>query len=349
MTGSNEQLASSVPTPSARVGRDTFALMGIAALLIANSHLEPLYPSAWLAADGLIGNLMFFAISGYGIIKSQTSRQSKLTTFVPKRILRIYPALWFVTLISLITRFQPTPHSAGEGVRTLIWPTDYGFIANIMIFYVIGWWAARLSRSNRNRLHASLTLIWLMATAGLSTFSHFAARTPFGSLPGLWWSLLFLIGFMGGGALSDGDRDGQAQSLSAQNRSIAVIATTAVIYVALKFSYYRFSIGLPTPIVAAGLQGLGVAIAWGLLRQRMAINQLLERLRIYKPLSWIGKSSLEIYLSHIWFIEMLRTYQVNWGVKVILFYISTIVTAFAIRRVIEAVTGRITRLVSERG
>ena len=46
---------------------DTTALRVLAIVLIANSHLEDLYPFRPLAADGLIGNSLFFMLSGLGI------------------------------------------------------------------------------------------------------------------------------------------------------------------------------------------------------------------------------------------------------------------------------------------
>ena len=43
---------------------NTTAPMAIAAVLIANSHLERFYPHPWVAGDGLLGNALFFFTAG---------------------------------------------------------------------------------------------------------------------------------------------------------------------------------------------------------------------------------------------------------------------------------------------
>jgi peptidoglycan/LPS O-acetylase OafA/YrhL len=81
------------------VGRDTVILQCLAALLIANSHLEGLYPRSWMAADGLIGNSLFFFLSGFGLMKSGQKSNRSFLNYYLRRIARIYPALWLVMFL----------------------------------------------------------------------------------------------------------------------------------------------------------------------------------------------------------------------------------------------------------
>src|SRR5215831_9694789 len=74
---------------------DTTLVRVLAMVLIANSHLEALYPRPWLAGDGLLGNSLFYVLSGFGLAASAATRG--LPGFVPwytKRLVRIYPSLW---------------------------------------------------------------------------------------------------------------------------------------------------------------------------------------------------------------------------------------------------------------
>jgi peptidoglycan/LPS O-acetylase OafA/YrhL len=82
---------------------DTNLLRAVAAILISNSHLEPLYkPRSWMAGDGLLGMLMFFFLSGFGISLASRSRVKGFFPWMGRRIMRIYPA---VILSILIVQF----------------------------------------------------------------------------------------------------------------------------------------------------------------------------------------------------------------------------------------------------
>ena len=106
-------------------------------MLIANSHLEGLYPHAWMAADGFIGNSIFFLLSGYGITLSLLGRQQTFVQYYVRRILRIYPALWLAEVVFhfLLRGFWK---SAGwqDYFGFLVYPTAYGYVRQIMVFYV---------------------------------------------------------------------------------------------------------------------------------------------------------------------------------------------------------------------
>jgi peptidoglycan/LPS O-acetylase OafA/YrhL len=80
-------------------GCNTICLQAVAAILIANSHLEGLYPRSWMAADGFIGNSIFFLLSGYGITISLLGREQTFVHYYVRRILRIYPVVWLVEII----------------------------------------------------------------------------------------------------------------------------------------------------------------------------------------------------------------------------------------------------------
>ena len=137
--------------------RNTFAMMGVAALLILNSHMEPLYPRSFLAADGLVGNLIFFVLSGFGVTLGQRKQPSPLGPFYWRRIWRIYPSLWIAVLLGLV--FGTGALAWGNPANWLsvfIWPTGYGFIAQIMLFYPVLWGLARC----RDKVAAGFTWGW---------------------------------------------------------------------------------------------------------------------------------------------------------------------------------------------
>lgn len=75
-------------SPETRSRRDTTLLLAISAAVIVNSHLDCFYPAgyAFLAADGLLGNSMFYLLSGYAIEASLSARRHGFWGFIGRRI-----------------------------------------------------------------------------------------------------------------------------------------------------------------------------------------------------------------------------------------------------------------------
>lgn len=106
-------------------------LRALAACLITNAHYEGIYPVNFLANGGLLGDVLFFSISGYCLASPKLS-------FLPwylKRIRRIYPTVILITLVyTFLGAYNITPD------RPLSWwflyPTYYHFISSIIILYI---------------------------------------------------------------------------------------------------------------------------------------------------------------------------------------------------------------------
>ena len=59
----------------------------LAMILITNSHFGGIYPKSSMAFGGLLGNIIFFAVSGYCL----ADIKEPFGKWYPKRLLRIYP------------------------------------------------------------------------------------------------------------------------------------------------------------------------------------------------------------------------------------------------------------------
>lgn len=120
-------------------------IKALAAILITNSHLGHVYPVEALATGGLIGNLLFFAVSGYCLYNIKLPFHK----WYIKRLLRIYPAVWIATIVCLALG---TYHidSLTQGIRLFLYPTYYHFIASILILYVPFYAVARHSGRVQN-------------------------------------------------------------------------------------------------------------------------------------------------------------------------------------------------------
>lgn len=104
----------------------------IATILITNSHYNAIWPIAALATGGSLGNTLFFAISGYCLSNTQNTN---FVEWMKKRVLRIYPAVWIVTLIEFAFLTPSIIHSIWDGVTYFIYPTQFWFVSASVLFY----------------------------------------------------------------------------------------------------------------------------------------------------------------------------------------------------------------------
>ena len=102
----------------------------IATVLITNSHFSNIWPISAMAAGGLLGNILFFAVSGFCLY----AIKDKFLKWISKRVLRIYPAFIFVTLITVLLGFYKI-QSFKDVVYLFIYPTNYVFIVWLMVCY----------------------------------------------------------------------------------------------------------------------------------------------------------------------------------------------------------------------
>ncbi len=123
----------------------------LAAILITNSHYTGIYPIDMLANGGLIGDILFFAVSGYCLVNIKTG----FLKWYGKRLLRIVPPVLVITAVfALIGAYSFGNYANGtestllfsllsnvgiEYPKLLSWfvyPTYYHFIASILVLYV---------------------------------------------------------------------------------------------------------------------------------------------------------------------------------------------------------------------
>ncbi|MCR5837110.1 MAG: acyltransferase [Lachnospiraceae bacterium] len=106
-------------------------LRAIAAIFITNSHYAGIWPISRMALGGMIGNCLYFFVSGFCLYNIK----EKFPKWYAKRIIRIYPSLW----IASIGLFLVGSFSADSPIAffyCLIYPTWYHFIASIMFLYI---------------------------------------------------------------------------------------------------------------------------------------------------------------------------------------------------------------------
>ena len=110
-------------------------LRALAACLITNSHYTGIYPIDLIANGGLIGDVLFFAISGYCLynIKNDFSLKG-FVLWYGKRIWRVFPPVIIATAVYMLLGFYHL--SEHSFAWWYIYPTYYHFVASIIVLYI---------------------------------------------------------------------------------------------------------------------------------------------------------------------------------------------------------------------
>lgn len=106
-------------------------LRALAALIITNSHYEGVYPTDLIANGGLLGDVIFFAVSGFCL----ANVREIFLKWYWRRVVRIYPIVWIITTLYLLVGFYT--FDDWTVVEYFIYPTYYHFVASIMVLYIV--------------------------------------------------------------------------------------------------------------------------------------------------------------------------------------------------------------------
>lgn len=108
-------------------------LRALSAMIITNAHYTGIYPTDLIANGGLLGDVIFFAVSGFCLANIRLN----FGRWYIKRICRIYPAVIIITAIYLIIGlYKWLGEGIGEFIHWFVYPTNYHFVASIIVLYI---------------------------------------------------------------------------------------------------------------------------------------------------------------------------------------------------------------------
>lgn len=274
----------------------------LAALVITNSHYEHIYPHSIIANGGLLGDVLFFAVSGFCL----ASPAMPFHKWYLRRILRIYIPVWLITAVYVAIGCYDSG-TVEEGMRLWLWPTYYHFVGSIILLYIPFYFMAR---------HAALTprlyikmggvifviqLVIYMLVYDHSYYHIDKVREP------MIWFLFFqsmLAGFF-----------------FRQNEIVVrkkfLICLCAVLLFAAYFASKMIFVKYPA---CADYQLLNQLLLFALLVVLFVIFQNMERglkrmpRRIYRVVNFLADHTLEIYLVQYVIIDRLDIgpFPLNW-------------------------------------
>lgn len=103
----------------------------LAACLITNSHFTGgVYPTELIANGGLLGDVIFFAVSGYCLYNPKKI----FPLWYGKRLWRCYLPVLLITVVYMVFGFYSL--DTHQFWWWYLWPTNYHFVASIVLLYV---------------------------------------------------------------------------------------------------------------------------------------------------------------------------------------------------------------------
>lgn len=130
-------------------------LRTIATVLITNSHYSNIWPISDLAAGGLLGNILFFAASGFCLLNIKEN----FGKWYWKRIAKIWPVMIGFTLLTVLIGDYSLA-SWKDVVRLFLYPTNYIFLVWLMISYIAFYVLAWLSKKYDKTIEISLLVLF---------------------------------------------------------------------------------------------------------------------------------------------------------------------------------------------
>ncbi len=137
-------------------------LRAFAACLITNSHYTGVYPLEIIANGGLIGDILFFAVSGYCLANIKTN----FFHWYTKRIWRIYLPVVIITAIYFLFGFYSMQEVTFKNIiNWFVYPTNYHFIASMIVLYIPFYFAMKIDWFKKHipLLMVVVAIIWMVA------------------------------------------------------------------------------------------------------------------------------------------------------------------------------------------
>lgn len=309
-------------------------LRALAACLITNAHYTDIYPTDLIANGGLIGDVLFFAVSGYCLYNVKMS----FPRWYGKRLCRVYPPVLIMTLVYvLLGAYSLADHNA---VWWFVYPTYYHFVASIIVLYIPFYFCMKIDwlRKHLLTIMGTIAFVWLVVYVIVYDKSYYhidTVREPM-------IRFLFMESMLLGAWFKQND-----VKFRNKYKVWYPFATLGmfVVYFASKLLFsHRQSL--------AQLQILNQIVIFILLVLMFitfeGLDSKLEKIprTIKKIISFISSITLEIYLVQYVLINLVRPighFPINW----IILTISIIAAAFVLHLICELLYKAVDRLKKE--
>jgi len=279
-------------------------LRALAACLITNAHYEGIYPTDIIANGGLVGDVLFFAVSGYCLYNLKIS----FGKWYLKRLYRIYPPVLVITLIyMLLGQYTLQENTMFEWY---IYPTGYHFVASIVVLYVFYYIVMRVEWLRKYLMYVMIVvgcvgLIWYVLFYDKTYYHIDTVREPF-------IRVLFFEAMLLGAWFRQNDN---RLRNSFRLRYVFQTFFLFCLYLGSKLVFVKIPNLARYQIIN---QFLIFALLYFIFRLFSGLDSKLEQLPdfVKKVVSWVSALTLEIYVVQYVPIEIIREkitiFPTNW-------------------------------------
>ncbi len=328
----------------------------IAAMLITNAHYTGIYPTDLIANGGLIGDIIFFCVSGYCL----TNLKTGFFRWYGKRLSRILPVVILISAIYLISgQYDFSVYASGTEQTILYqalnamnitypkwlswfaYPTYYHFVGSILVIYIPYYFILKFKYAQNNLpiVMSVIVLVYVLIYLFAYDKSYYhidTVREPLirflfmeSMLLGAWFKL----------------NDLKLRNMGKPIVYAAGAAVSFLVYFASKIFFSRGSI--------SQLQILNQILIFVLLfftmRWFCSIDKYLEKAPkwLFACINLVAKLTLEIYLVQYVLIDFVVglnwLFPINW----ILLTAMIALSAFILHAVVEFVTKAVEKGISK--
>lgn len=279
-------------------------LRALAACLITNAHYTDVYPIDLIASGGLLGDVIFFGVSGYCLYNIRQS----FPRWYGKRLIRCYlPVILITALYLLLGSYKIT--SEQSFIYWFIYPTYYHFIASIVLLYVLYYFVIKTPflKTHIGSIMAVTAILYVAVYLLFYDRSYYHidnVREP------MIRFLFFECMLLGAWFKQHDEKFRNKQSLL----SLLGVLLSFCVYFACKLTFSKYQ-------AFSQLQGINQIVLFAFLffifRASSGYDCVLEKLPplIKRVIRFIADITLEIYLVQYVLIDLLRTvapFPLNW-------------------------------------
>lgn len=286
-------------------------LRAIATCLITNSHYDRVYPISLMANGGLLGNVLFFAVSGFCL--SNVKDEFSIIGFAKwykKRITRIYLPMTIVTVILLqIGHYKMT--ESQNLIYWLVFPTPYNFIAAIIILYAPFFVVTRIPVIKDN-LNIMILVVFIVAMC-VYIIAYDKSTYRIDNVAEPYIGFLYFESMLLGALFKDDEETFHNKDVNFYE--ILSILLMIIVYFVSKVSFSRGLISSRFQIIN---QIILYILLYFIFRVSMKADAKLEAIPSYikKVIIFLSGLTLEIYLVQLFILQKTKdlniVFPINW-------------------------------------
>lgn len=261
-------------------------LRALAAIIITNAHYTGVYPSDIIANGGLWGDVIFFAVSGFCLVNVK----QKFGVWYSKRLLRCYIAAIIITALYMLIGFYEVPKGAADVVHWYLYPTNYHFIASIVVLYIPFYFVGKFEKLKNNILKIMCAVFLLFVLFYI--FFYDKSRYHIDTVREWPIRFLFFESMLFGAYFKV-----NLEKFRNKKRvfDFVMFGVTFLVYFASKLAFSKIDSISNFQIVN---QIVLMALLYYTLKVFCAMDDLLEKLPVFikKVISYLAEITLEIYV-----------------------------------------------------